>query len=202
MAIARATLRRQLRARRRGLSDEQQHRAAVGLRRVAMGSGVLRRRRRIAFYLPGDGEIDVLPLLARIHAIGRHCYLPVLDTMESGRLWFMRWQPGDRLVRNRFGIGEPARGERVHASALDLILLPLVAFDGEGNRLGMGSGYYDRTLAFLRHRDHWRRPVLYGVAHEFQRVAALDAAPWDVPLDGCLTECRLHLFRPRHRSPR
>jgi 5-formyltetrahydrofolate cyclo-ligase len=76
----------------------------------------------------------------------------------------------------------------VHSRVLDVILMPLVAFDGQGNRLGMGAGYYDRTLAFLRHRRHWRKPRIIGLAYEFQRMPALPAEPWDVPLDGIITE--------------
>ena len=68
----------------------------------------------------------------------------------------------------------------------------LVGFDARCNRLGMGGGYYDRTLAYLRHRVHWRRPLLVGVAHECQRVERLEANPWDVPLDLVVTERRIY----------
>lgn len=202
MATARPAVRRQLRARRRELSEGDRRDASAALVRVAAASGVLRRRRRIAFYLPHDGEIDVLPLLLHVFARKRRCYLPVLDTMSSRRLWFTPWKPGERLVHNHFGIAEPARGARRRASPadLDLILLPLVAFDDRGNRLGMGGGYYDRTLAFLKRRRHWRRPAVYGVAYGFQRVTELEPAPWDVPLDGCLTELGLHLFPAGNRG--
>lgn len=196
MKHSRSALRREIRARRRAIDPMAQRRAARALQRFVLGSGILARRRRIAFYVPADGEIDVLPLLHRVHAMGRECYLPVLDALPTGRLRFLRWRPGDRLCFNRYGIPEPAAGigSGLSASMLDLLLVPLVAFDGEGNRLGMGAGYYDRSLAFLNRRRPWRRPLLCGVAHEFQRVAALDAAPWDIPLDLCITDRRLHRF--------
>lgn len=202
MAVTRDELRRRMRRRRRALSEAEQYRAARQLQRIAVRSGLLGRRRNIAFYLPAGGEIDVLPLLQRAHSMGRRCFLPVLDPMTRERLWFMPWRPGERLLGNRFGIGEPALGahRRVAASKLDLILMPLVAFDDRGNRLGMGGGYYDRSLAFLARRRRWRRPTLCGVAHDFQRVAALPAEPWDVPLDACVTERRLLRFhRDGHR---
>jgi len=202
MAVARATIRREIRARRRGLGQDERRAAAVGLARAATGR-LLRRGRRIAFYLANDGEIDVAPLLAKARATGCHTFLPVLDNTHAARLQFMAWSPGEPLVTNRFGIGEPAGGPalRVAAGSLDVIVIPLVAFDDRGGRLGMGGGFYDRTLAYLNRRSHWRRPRLIGAAYEFQQVAGLEPAPWDVPLDGCLTERGLRLF-PRARTPR
>ena len=110
----------------------------------------------------------------------------------------MRRIGGDRLVRNRFGIPEPSlRQHRIALPwALDVILVPLVGFDSACRRLGMGGGFYDRTLGFLRHRTHWRRPTLIGLAHECQRVAELEAQPWDVPLDMVVTEKRVYVRRP------
>jgi 5-formyltetrahydrofolate cyclo-ligase len=197
MPVTRAALRRRMREQRRGLTEAEQHRAAHALRRVAIRARLLDRYRDIAFYLPADGEIDVLPLLQRAHAMGKRCFLPVLDPANRERLWFMQWRPGERLLGNRFGIGEPARGarHRIAAPRLDLVLMPLVAFDDRGNRLGMGGGYYDRSLAFLARRHRWRRPALCGVAHEFQHVDSLPAQPWDVPLHACLTDRRLLRFR-------
>jgi 5-formyltetrahydrofolate cyclo-ligase len=196
MMSVRGTLRRQIRSRRRAIAPTERRRAARTLIRLALGSGILARRRRIGFYVPADGEIDVLPLLHRVDALGRECYLPVLDALPYGRLRFRRWRPGDRFCFNRYGIAEPTGkpGAGLGAAALDLLLMPLVAFDDSGNRLGMGAGYYDRTLAFLATRRPWRRPLLCGAAYEIQHVAALDAAPWDIPLDMCITDRRLHLF--------
>lgn len=175
--------------------------------RIAAASHVFRNSRRIGLYLPNDGEMDPRPLLRRARTMRKQCYLPVLDTLGSNRLWFTPYRAGDALQTNRFGIPEPARAVRgrVRAGALDLILAPLVAFDRRGNRLGMGGGYYDRSLAFLRHRRLWRRPHLYGLAFEFQQVDRLHAAGWDVALDGCFSDERRHVFRntpPGARSSR
>lgn len=168
--------------------------------RIAAASGVFRNSARIGLYLPNDGEMDPLPLLRRAWSRRKRCYLPVLDRLGSNRLWFVPYRPGDPLRANRFGIPEPVHAARVRvrAHALDLILAPLVAFDRRGNRLGMGGGYYDRSLEFLRRRRYWRRPRLYGLAYEFQRVARLQAAAWDIGLDGCFSDERRHTF---HRSP-
>lgn len=188
-------LRRQLRQKRRALDEAAQRTTARALVRRAIACEILGRRRDIGLYYPADGEADVRPLLHRLSALGRRCYLPIVSRLPADRLLYATWRPGDPLAPNRFGIPEPATGQAaVAADHLDLIFLPLVAFDAEGNRLGMGGGHYDRTLAFLSRRRPWRRPLLCGVAHDFQQVSRIEAAPWDVPLDLCITERNLHLF--------
>jgi 5-formyltetrahydrofolate cyclo-ligase len=150
--------------------------------------------RRIAWYIAADGEPDLSGLRAGPLASARNWYLPVLRGHAKGRLWFVRQRPGEPMRPNRYGIPEPAcrrnRLQPVHG--LDLILMPLVGFDVRCNRLGMGAGFYDRSLAPLRHRRHWRRPLLIGVAHECQRVEHIDARPWDVPLDAVVTEAAVY----------
>lgn len=96
------------------------------------------------------------------------------------------------MRNNVYGIPEPRyRNRRIHhAVELDLLLVPLVGFDASCNRLGMGGGFYDHTLAHLSHARHYRRPKLIGVAHECQRVDAIERFPWDVPLDLVITETR------------
>jgi 5-formyltetrahydrofolate cyclo-ligase len=93
-------------------------------------------------------------------------------------------------VPNRFGIPEPAVARRDWRSArrLDVIVAPLVAFDRSGRRLGMGGGWYDRTLGFRRFHASFRRPWFIGLAYGFQEVARLEADAWDVPMDAVITE--------------
>ncbi len=147
--------------------------------------------------MAADGEPDVLDLIRQLPR-GRRWYLPVLRGHARGRLWFVRYRPGQPLKPNRFGILEPRqRGRAIQPiSGLHLVLLPLVGFDADCNRLGMGSGYYDRSLACLGLRRYWRRPRLVGIAHECQRVERLVVQPWDVPLDGVVTEAGVYL-RPK-----
>lgn len=170
---------------------------------IAASSGVFRNSMRIGFYLPNDGEMDPLPLLYRAWSLHKQCYLPVLDRLGSNRLWFSPYRERDPLKPNRYGIPEPARPAktRVRAWELDLILAPLVAFDSCGTRLGMGGGYYDRSLGFLNHRRHWRRPRFYGLAYNFQMIPRLDSAAWDVPMDGCITDSQLYDFTTATRPP-
>lgn len=152
--------------------------------------------KRIAAYLTNDGEIDPQPILARATRLGKRCYLPVLSPAFHDRLWFAPLQPDTRLARNRFGIPEPIAHpcDLLDARDLDVIFLPLVAFDARGHRLGMGGGFYDRSLAFLRLRTNWRKPRLIGLAYDFQRVDALAAQPWDVPLHAAATDRTIYSF--------
>ncbi len=77
--------------------------------------------------------------------------------------------------------------------------MPLVAFDEHGNRVGMGGGFYDRTLAYLQHRQFWKKPTLLGLAHELQKVARIESQRWDIPLDGIITE-KKHYHRQQKTS--
>jgi 5-formyltetrahydrofolate cyclo-ligase len=103
------------------------------------------------------------------------------------------------LRRNPIGIAEPSGHQQLGARWMNIILLPLVAFDRRGNRLGNGAGFYDRALAFRARRRHWRGPLLLGLAFSAQAVDHIDREPHDVPLDGVITENGPMLFA-RSRS--
>ncbi|WP_457788273.1 5-formyltetrahydrofolate cyclo-ligase [Pseudomonas sp. PL-6] len=189
-APSRPQLRRLLRQRRRSLSRSQQRRAARDLYRQLAQHPRFRRARDIALYLPTDGEIDPRPLLAAAQKRGKRTYLPVLSAWPRTKMVFQRVTRHEKLAGNRFRILEPrpqpARQRKVWA--LDLVLLPLVGFDARGGRLGMGGGFYDRSLAYLHRRKNWHKPTLLGLAHECQRVDELALASWDVPLQATVTD--------------
>ena len=193
----RADHRRSLRDKRRGLSLRQRRDAAQRVSRLSVLPALFARRQRIAFYLANDGELDPQPLMERLRGAGRRCYLPVLNTHRRRPMRFAPYTPGMPMAANRFSIPEPVVVPRawLPAERLDLIIMPLVGFDRDGNRLGMGGGFYDRTLSFLRHRGAWRRPFLLGLAYEFQCLDQVESRPWDVPLDGVVTERCLRFFR-------
>lgn len=188
-------LRRSIRARRRAVSADEARAAARRLLRLAMGHRLLPRARRIGFYLPMAEEIDLLPLINAALWLGRECYLPVVPRRSASRLWFSRLTPLPRWYENRFGIHEHWSPHRLRAQRLDVLFMPLVGFDAQGNRLGMGGGFYDASLAYLRHRRAFRKPKLVGVAYDFQKVDSLPKEPWDVPLDAVLTDRELYRFR-------
>lgn len=189
-SLSRAELRRLLRQRRRALTPLEQRQAARALYRRLATHALFRRARHIAMYLPNDGEIDPRLLLEEARRRGKTTYLPVLNPWPRTHMAFQRVHANERLRGNRFGIAEPARNPKNQRKpwALDLILLPLVGFDESGGRLGMGGGFYDRSLAFLQRRDGVHKPRLVGLAHECQKVDRLAQASWDVPLQACVTD--------------
>jgi len=194
--LARNSLRRTLRDQRNALSDSGQRRAATQLSTNVTACRLFRVSHRVALYLPNDGEIDPQPIMERIWTAKKLCYLPILSRLRHDRLWFAPYTPDTPLTLNRFGIPEPLVPARqwVRAQELDVILMPLVAFDARGNRLGMGGGFYDKSLAFLRTRQHWHKPHLIGLAHDFQRVEALEPFAWDVPLQAVVTDQAFYQF--------
>lgn len=181
-------LRAQLRAQRRALSPREQRMAAAGIVRQLRRSAHYCRMKRVALYWAMDGEVNLTALMRQLHRDGKAVYLPVLDPL-SPQLRFRRWHPGSRMQPNHFGIPEPEdrRAERP-VWCLDWVLMPLVGFDAEGGRLGMGGGFYDRTFA---DEVRWpRQPRRLGIAHECQRVASVPKEGWDLPLIGVITDQR------------
>lgn len=190
------TLRQELRRKREELSPETRLAAAGAVLSRVQRLPDFQRAHHIAGYFGNKGELDPMPLLAHAVRMRKRCYLPVLDPRHRGRLRFGRWQLGDSLETNRFGIPEPLDhdGSHITPGRLDLVLVPLVGFDRQCHRLGMGGGFYDRTFAFARHRSQTDRPYLLGIAFEVQRVDRLMTNSWDVGLDAVVTEDAL--YRP------
>jgi len=189
-AATKPALRARLRAARAQLSPAQRQTASARVAAHLAGTRLYLVSRRIACYLPSDGEVDTSEIIDRLWRMRRDVFLPVLSRLRYDRLWFAPAMPGMELVPNRFGIPEPKVSVRelVRAQEVDLILLPLVAFDKNGNRVGRGAGFYDRSLAFLRNRHFLRAPRVLGLAYDFQRVPKIAVDPWDVPLDGVVTD--------------
>ena len=187
--LSRPQLRRMLRKARRALTPSEQRQAAQGLYRQLAQHPLFRRAKHISLYLPTDGEIDPSLLLRAAQRRGKATYLPVLSAWPRTKMVFQRVRPGEKLLPNRFRILEPRVNIRRQRKvwALDLVLMPLVGFDDEGGRLGMGGGFYDRSLAYLARRQRWRKPTLLGLAHECQKVDRLAQASWDVPMAGTVT---------------
>ena len=188
-------MRRECRAKRRALLPREQGIHARAACRTLLGIGVLRAQRRVSAYFAIDGELDPEPLCARMHEMNLEVVFPVIGKRREQRVMhFRRLTPGQNLELNRVGIWEPANSQRpVPGWSVSMMLVPLVAFDALGTRLGMGGGYYDAYLARLGPR----RPLLVGYAHECQRVESIPRAPWDVPLDAVATERAIYLISKR-----
>ncbi|MDX3774452.1 5-formyltetrahydrofolate cyclo-ligase [Chromatiaceae bacterium AAb-1] len=195
----RNTLRQHIRKLRRALSPEQQQQASRLLVQQFFSVPLFARQQHIAVYLSNDGEADTTPLINALWQAGKQLYLPVLHPFSTGSLLFIEYTPSTPLYPNRFGIPEPQL--QCHKICplpeLDLILTPLVAFDQQGNRLGMGGGFYDRTLATSSLQ---RKPYLAGIAHQCQQVAQLPSASWDVPLPVIITPEKIWQFQPLPES--
>ncbi|MBU0655223.1 MAG: 5-formyltetrahydrofolate cyclo-ligase [Gammaproteobacteria bacterium] len=183
------TLRHNIRQQRASLPPGMQRQLSRRIARRLHCQQIFRNARHIALYIPVRGEAD--PRLLRDWGLpGQRFYLPVLSPFRDDSLWFVRWEQNTRFRLNRFRIPEPvSRYRHSHpARWLDLVVTPLVAFDQNGTRLGMGGGFYDRTFAFKRHRQCHSRPRLAGYAYAFQQADALVRQPWDIPLDSICSE--------------
>jgi len=184
-----ASIRKQKRRQRRELSLSEQNRHTAQLAGQITHLNEYKRSRHIACYLANDGEISPDNIIEHAWKHNKLIYLPVLAPFQN-RLYFAPYTQNCRLLNNRFNIIEPDThpSQWCQAWQLDLLLLPLVAFDSSGNRIGMGGGFYDRTLAYLNHMKVWKKPGLIGLAHELQKCEALSRQYWDIPLDMIATE--------------
>ncbi len=200
MTGASQALRARARQARRNIGPEGQAEHAEAAARAVLNAGVMNRATRVGLYFSqaADGEIDTLPLLTRLWAAGKCVAVPVVGA--TGEMDFYTVTPRTALSHNRYGIIEPrTRGARagrfLKPLALNVLFMPLVAFDDAGSRLGMGKGYYDRFLGAL---PEAMRPLTVGLAHAVQRSAEpLVRQPWDVPLDAVATEAGWQAFTPR-----
>lgn len=183
--VDRAAIRRT----RRALPRSVRRDAAAALGARWRGSPALAAARRVGAYVPVGGEIDPWCIVAQVWDAGAAVHLPevVEDADGTRRLRFARHERGGPLSPGAFGIPVPGPDAvRVDPHELDVVLVPLVAFDAAGTRVGMGAGFYDRT--FAGHRRDAPAPLLVGLAYAWQERPHLDAQPWDVALDLVLTD--------------
>lgn len=186
----RRELRERLVERRRALSPPQRMAAAQGLRRSLEQLPEYHTDARVAGYWACGGELPLNLVIPPLQSRGQQFLLPLLQ--PDRQLRFAPWAPGDAVQPNRYGIPEPvAPSEWFAPFQLDLVLLPLLAFDRHGHRLGSGGGYYDRSFGFLQDQARPTEPLLVGIAYDFQELDAIAAERWDVPLDYIATDREL-----------
>mgnify|MGYP001824785894 CR=1 FL=1 len=204
-AINTTQLRQRLREQRRHLSAIEQQRHANRITGRIVHARFFKHAKHIALYLPSDGEVDLTPLILRLfnqfNSGNKQCFLPVIVSKRDALMRFAPYTPGTKMRKNCFSIDEPVyrRRELKSAAHMDLILAPLVGFDSEGNRMGMGGGYYDRALQHLRHQSEKGRSIIkprfVGIAHAIQKVDKLQHQTWDIPLHAIITEQELRYFQ-------
>ncbi|MGL4860369.1 MAG: 5-formyltetrahydrofolate cyclo-ligase [Enterobacteriaceae bacterium] len=178
-------LRHSIRQQRRTLSEQQQRQASQQISQKLYAHQRVAKASCVSLFMAFDGEIDLTPLITRLWSHRIDVCLPLLHPFSAGNLLFVRYQPETELKPHRYGLSQPVLDVRqvVPVREIDVILTPLVAFDSSGNRLGMGGGYYDRTL------QQWQSkgPYPIGVAHDCQQVPALTPQLWDIPLPEIIT---------------
>lgn len=191
---ARNTLRKQFRAKRNHLGNEQQQIAAQQILAQCLKNQVFADANTIACYLSNDGEIDPYRIIEYCWQQHKNVLLPVLDPNLDGHLIFVKYQASTELIANKYGIPEPRFDSAAVCNLvdIDLIFTPLVAFDSKGNRLGMGGGYYDRTLATLSQQAHSTQ--VFGLAHTCQQSESLPAEKWDFPVHAVISPKQIFTF--------
>ncbi|AWX14937.1 5-formyltetrahydrofolate cyclo-ligase [Mergibacter septicus] len=176
----RQQLRQTLRQKRAKLSLNQQQQASQNISQQALKLIQQRQAKHIALYLPFDHEIDTTPLIHALWQQKQEVYLPVLHPFSPGYLLFINYRPNTAMVKNKFGIFQPKLDVRqiLPLNQLDIIFTPLVGFDSKHNRLGMGGGFYDRTL------QNWQQTSIYpvGLAYACQQVKKIPTQAWDIGL--------------------
>ncbi|NQZ32266.1 MAG: 5-formyltetrahydrofolate cyclo-ligase [Oceanospirillaceae bacterium] len=186
---ARQQLRRSIRTMRNTLSRTQQNFAATALLEQLLPLAAFNQAKSVALYLAVDGEIATTAVIEYCWEMGKAVYLPVLDPNKHNHLLFVVYAKNTKMSLNKYNIEEPAVPfvNCIAAEQLDLVLLPLVAFDDSGARMGMGGGYYDRSFAFTS-KTLCHTPLLLGLAHALQQVSKLQVENWDIPLNGIVTD--------------
>jgi len=173
-------LRRKALAARRGMGRAARDESSSRICRRVLNCREFVASKTVGCYLPMADEVDTLPIIQRSWRANKRIFAPVL----SGRheMSFREVCPETTLQRNLFGLWEPQDGRIISPRHLDIVITPTVAFDRNCNRIGMGGGYFDRCFSFLRHRQHWLRPKLVGVAFSCQKVEKISPNVWDIRL--------------------
>lgn len=189
----RQQLRKKMQATRGELSETRRQQLSEQIQEKVISLPQFQQSKYQAFYLSNNNEVDVSGILTIATQLKKHCYLPILHPHRDQHLEFYTYHPGDPLKKNKYGIAEPdtQTQHRIDAINLDVVFLPLVAFDKHGNRLGRGAGYYDRSFAFLLNHAQLK-PFLIGIAYDFQKADAIGAAEWDVPVNLIVTEKNIY----------
>lgn len=171
---------------RRSMSREQRDAASKIINDKLVRSRDFLAAESVGCYLPMTDEVDPSCIIERAWRAKKRIFCPVMG--NQGAMIYRQLDRDTTLLRNRFGLWEPVDSEIISPKQLDLVVTPLVAFDKNNNRIGMGGGYFDRCFAFLRHRKHWIAPKLIGVAFACQEVDQIDPNPWDIRLYGVCSD--------------
>ena len=187
-------IRERLKEKRKNLTKKQSSELSRAIFLRIIRSSWIQEHSNIGIYYALNGEADTLKLIEFLWSNNQNAFLPV---MHHNSLLFGNFAPNSDLNENTYGIPEPelTKENQVSALELDMVFVPLVAFDQDGYRLGMGGGYYDRAFEKKLKDQKPTTPLLVGLAYEFQKQNNLVHEPWDVPLDMVVTEANTYKFR-------
>jgi len=184
-------LRQQARDNRKTISGADRIDAERRLARRLHRLPQLQRARYVGIYLAVRHEASLNQYVAAAARRNLHLFAPVL---RGNTLTFAAFDSATAIRLNRFGIPEPVNRPTIDSRSLDVVMTPLVAFDDDGVRLGMGGGYYDRCFQILQGREKWWKPKLIGIGFENQHVKNIAAEEWDVRLWGAVTDSNTYFF--------
>ena len=180
-------LRARIKEKRKQLSDESLNLLGNDILKNVQASISFEDRERISTYFSMNNEVDTSELNNYLWGINKHLFLPKI---KQDKLLFSSYSKDQKLSLNDYGIPEPEHNDKklIDAVEFDLMFIPLVAFDSKCNRIGMGGGYYDKTLAFKKESEKKSKPLLIGLAYEFQKIDTIEKNTWDIPMDAIITE--------------
>lgn len=175
------------------ISPEFIHQASAAISSKVINLSEFQISKNVACYLSVRGEVDTTPIINTIWQEKKSCYLPVIHQQKKDTaLCFVKYVSQNDLKKNKFNIPEPIYDENeiIPSNELDIVIMPLVGFDENCNRLGYGGGFYDRTFAFKSaHKIAINaKPIMIGIAYEMQKTPSFIPEKWDIPLYKIITE--------------
>lgn len=189
-----STLRQKLRKQRRNLNRFQHSISTTQCLQRILKCPQFHTAQKIGLYLDAFGEIQTKIIIEQCFTLNKSVYLPMICNMNHHLVWV---KISKNIYRNKrfslhpLGMREPMASRGIHVTHLDLLIMPLLACDRYGTRMGMGGGFYDRTLASAPHK-----PFRLGLGHDFQYLdASLDRHAWDQALDAFICPSKTFYFR-------
>ena len=180
-----ASFRKQISLKRKSLSEKEKLDSEKSLVQLWESVEDSYNTNKVALYWPVNGEISTNSLISNFIKDGSECFLPIISQDKKNKiLEFALFEIDNPLTNNRFDIPEPRKSTIVDLNELDVIFLPCVCFDSKGNRIGMGGGFYDKTLSLLSNNQ---KTQLILLAYDFQEVESCFPEGHDVKADACLT---------------
>jgi len=188
-----------IREKRNALTLPFQNDSATQLVSQLAKNSRITKAKSIAIYLSSDGELNTTPFIQWCWQNNIRTYLPVIHPFSKGHLLFIEYNQTTKMKRNIYGILEPQLNvtKIKRPDTIDIMFTPLVAFDNSGQRLGMGGGFYDRTLSrwyqsFQQNKQSLPFPI--GLAHDCQKIAEVPAESWDIPIPEIITPTQHYIF--------